>query len=151
MSIPCLRRAAPHWFPRSASGWRRDSAKPSSPAERSSPRSRGAWRRGRGSSSQVHEEAVAGQAAQRASEGGGRQRLAGGVAPAFGFANERRELNERLIAPVDEDAGVKEDLVRSGREDREAHVPLREMGSSQVSRQLGGRPAAIAVCRRQRL
>ena len=56
-----------------------------------------------------------------------------------------------MIAPLDEDAGVKENLVRSGREDREAHVPLRVMDTAQLPRELGGGTAPIGVTRRQRL
>ena len=56
-----------------------------------------------------------------------------------------------MLAPLDEDAGVEENFVRSGREDRQAHVPLRAMGTGQLARELGGGTAPIGVTRRQRL
>ena len=143
--------AVPPWFRPFGGGWRPGSARRSWPAERSSPPWRGVWRRGRGSCLEVREEAVAGQRAQRVAQGRGWQQLSRRVAPALGFAHERGELDEGTITPLDEDAGVKEDFVRSGRVDREAHVPLRAMGSRQLPRELRGGTAPIGMTGRQRL
>ena len=149
---PCSPREARRWSPLSAGGSaaRFGEAKLAGGEELTSV----AWglaARARQLFSAVREKAVAGQPEERASQGLGRQQLSRGVAPALGFAHERGELDEGMVASLDEDAGVEENFVRSGREDREAHVPLREMGTSQLSRQLGGGTAAIGVVRRQRL
>jgi hypothetical protein len=104
---------------------------------------------------EVREKAVAGQsdkgAVQRSSYGLGGQQLSPGIAPALGFAHERGELDEGMVASFDEDARVEENFVRSSREDREAHVPLGQTGTSELPRQLGGGTAALGVVGRQRL